>query len=170
MRGVVWRPQTMPRLALIVCLAAVLTPAVLGGARTAGRGTFPDPSLTWTICNPVVRHGKSQRRQSVITGESTPASLPTPCRGFHHEHSHAHRCTSLEASRTLRAVVEAPFLSNEQKIETLYLAAITRKPRAEEMEYLKSHVASKATDDERKQAYAEILWGLLNGPEFVLSR
>ena len=78
--------------------------------------------------------------------------------------------TSLESSRTLRAVVEAPFLSNEQKIETLYLAAITRKPRAEEMEYLKSHVASKATDDERKQAYAEILWGLLNGPEFVLSR
>ena len=78
--------------------------------------------------------------------------------------------TSLESSRTLRAVVEAPFLSNEQKIETLYLAAITRKPRAEELEFLKSHVASKATDDERKQAYAEILWGLLNGPEFVLSR
>lgn len=78
--------------------------------------------------------------------------------------------TSLEASRTLRAVVEAPFLSNEQKIETLYLAAITRKPRAEELEFLKAHVASKATDDERKQAYAEIMWGLLNGPEFVLSR
>ncbi|MBC7852040.1 MAG: DUF1549 domain-containing protein [Pirellulaceae bacterium] len=78
--------------------------------------------------------------------------------------------TSLDSSRTLRAVVEAPFLSNEQKIETLYLAAITRKPRAEEMEYLKSHVASKATDEERKQAYAEIMWGLLNGPEFVLSR
>ncbi|MGI8982563.1 MAG: DUF1549 domain-containing protein [Pirellulaceae bacterium] len=78
--------------------------------------------------------------------------------------------TSLEASRTLRAVVEAPFLSNEQKIEALYLAAITRKPRAEELEFLKSHVASKTTDDERKQAYAEIMWGLLNGPEFVLSR
>jgi hypothetical protein len=78
--------------------------------------------------------------------------------------------TSLEASRTLRAVVEAPFLSNEQKIETLYLAAVTRKPRAEEMEFLKAHVASKTTDDERKQAYAEIMWGLLNGPEFVLSR
>jgi hypothetical protein len=78
--------------------------------------------------------------------------------------------TSLEASRTLRAVVEAPFLSNEQKIETLYLAAVTRKPRAEEMEYLLKHVASRATDEERKQAYAEIMWGLLNGPEFVLSR
>ena len=77
---------------------------------------------------------------------------------------------AVEASRTLRAVVEAPFLSNEQKIETLYLAAITRKPRAEELEFLKAHVASKTTDDERKQAYAEIMWGLLNGPEFVLSR
>ena len=78
--------------------------------------------------------------------------------------------TSLESSRTLRAVVEAPFLSNEQKIEALYLAAVTRKPRPDELSFLLEHVKSKSTDNERKQAYAEIMWGLLNGPEFVLSR
>jgi hypothetical protein len=78
--------------------------------------------------------------------------------------------TSLDSSRTLRAVVEAPFLSNEEKIETLYLAAVTRKPRPDELEFLLKHVSSKSTANEKKQAYAEIMWGLLNGPEFVLSR
>lgn len=77
--------------------------------------------------------------------------------------------TSLEASRTLRAVVEAPFLGNEQKIETLYLAALTRSPRQEELAFLLKHVNSKETDQDKKQAFAEILWGILNSPEFVLN-
>lgn len=77
--------------------------------------------------------------------------------------------TSLEASRTLRAVIEAPFLGNEQKIETLYLAALTRTPRQEELSFLLNHVNSKATDRDKKQAFAEILWGILNSPEFVLN-
>lgn len=78
--------------------------------------------------------------------------------------------TSLETSRTLRAVVEAPFLADEAKLETLYLATLSRKPSAKEMEYLKEHIASRQETDEQKQAYAEIMWGLLNSPEFVLSR
>jgi len=78
--------------------------------------------------------------------------------------------TSLDASRTLRAVVEAPFLKFEEKIETLYLAALTRKPKAAELEYLLEHVRQQPGEQERKQAFAEILWGLLNSPEFVLSR
>ncbi|HUY33292.1 MAG TPA: DUF1553 domain-containing protein, partial [Pirellulales bacterium] len=78
--------------------------------------------------------------------------------------------TSLDSSRTLRAVVEAPFLKFEEKIETLYLAALTRKPTAAELEYLLEHVRRQPSEQERKQAFAEILWGLLNSPEFVLSR
>lgn len=77
--------------------------------------------------------------------------------------------TSLETSRTLRAVVEAPFLRNEEKIETLYLAALTRPPRQEEMAFLVKHVDSKGSEEDRKQAYAEILWGILNSPEFLLN-
>ncbi|HZN33476.1 MAG TPA: DUF1549 domain-containing protein [Pirellulaceae bacterium] len=78
--------------------------------------------------------------------------------------------TSLESSRTLRAVVEAPFLPPEEKIETLYLAAVTRKPTAEELKYLLAHVQGQKDEAQQKQAYAQILWGLLNNPEFVLSR
>src|SRR4029453_18454825 len=40
--------------------------------------------------------------------------------------------TNLETSRTLRAVVEAPFLPPAEKIEVLYLAALTPKPTTQE--------------------------------------
>jgi hypothetical protein len=39
------------------------------------------------------------------------------------------------------------------------------------MVYLVNHVRQQPDDDdERKQAYAQILWGIINSPEFVLSR
>jgi len=78
--------------------------------------------------------------------------------------------TSLDTSRTLRAVVEAPFLGPEEKIEALYLAVLTRRPRQAEAKYLREHLQRQAGDQADKQAYAEIMWGLLNSPEFVLSR
>ena len=78
--------------------------------------------------------------------------------------------TSLDASRTLRAVIEAPFLPTEQKIETLYLAVLSRRPMAEEMEFLKKHLERTADAQAGQRAYAEIMWGLLNSPEFVLCK
>ena len=80
------------------------------------------------------------------------------------------QATSLEESRTLRAVVEAPFLDETEKLDTLFLATLTRFPRDDEQQFLMSHIRSQTEPAARKQAYAEILWGLLNSPEFVLSR
>jgi hypothetical protein len=78
--------------------------------------------------------------------------------------------TSLDNSRTLRAVVEAPFLRDEDRLDTLYLAAVSRKPRQDEMAFLLKHVQSKTAEKDRNQAFAEVFWGLLNSPEFVVSR
>ncbi|HET6883632.1 MAG TPA: DUF1549 domain-containing protein, partial [Pirellulales bacterium] len=78
--------------------------------------------------------------------------------------------TNLDSSRTLRAVVDAPFLSEEDKLETLYMAALTRRPSDEEIAFLLDLVRQQPGQQERKQAYAEIMWGLINSPEFVLSR
>lgn len=78
--------------------------------------------------------------------------------------------TNLDDSRTLRAVIEAPFLEPEQKITTLYLAAFTRRPRPEETDFLLKHTRRQTTDAGRREAYAEIFWALLNSPEFVLCR
>jgi hypothetical protein len=78
--------------------------------------------------------------------------------------------TSQDASRTLRAVVEAPFLGEEAKLEALYMATLSRKPSERELEYLRKHVEDRQETALQRQAYAEIMWGLLNSPEFVLSR
>ncbi len=78
------------------------------------------------------------------------------------------QATTLEESMTLRAVVEAPFLKDTDKLDTLFLAAYSRLPRAEERERLLKVVRAKDDSESRRQAYANIFWALLNSPEFVL--
>jgi hypothetical protein len=78
--------------------------------------------------------------------------------------------TDLDDSRTLRAVVEAPFLEPSEKIEALYLAALTRKPEPQELARMLDHLEARADKEERRKAYIDIYWALLNSPEFVLSR
>jgi hypothetical protein len=78
------------------------------------------------------------------------------------------RATDLEESHTLRAVVEAPFLSDQDRIETLYLATLTRRPRGEEVERLLNYLDRQPTAQARRNAYADILWALVNSPEFAL--
>lgn len=76
----------------------------------------------------------------------------------------------LDRSRLLRAVVESPFFNQNDRIRTLYLAVLTRKPSEEETKALNEYLNSKSTEQSRKRAYGEILWALLNSPEFVLCR
>jgi hypothetical protein len=76
------------------------------------------------------------------------------------------QATTLEDSLTLRAVVEAPFLNETEKLDTLFLAAYSRLPRADERERLLKLVRAKP--EAQRQAYANIYWALLNSPEFVL--
>ena len=79
------------------------------------------------------------------------------------------KATTLEDSLTLRAVVEAPFLNETEKLDTLFLAAYSRLPRADERDRLLKVVRAKPDDREAKrQAYANIFWALLNSPEFIL--
>lgn len=78
------------------------------------------------------------------------------------------QATALEDSMTLRAVVDAPFLKDTEKLDTLFLAAYSRLPRAEERERLMKVVRAKPDADSQKQAYSNIFWALLNSPEFVL--
>jgi hypothetical protein len=76
--------------------------------------------------------------------------------------------TTLEDSMTLRAVVEAPFLKDTEKLDTLFLAAYSRLPRADERERFMKLIRSKPDRDAQRQAYSNIYWALLNSPEFVI--
>lgn len=83
--------------------------------------------------------------------------------------------TTLERSETLAAVTDAPFLTLGQRIETLYLAALSRKPEARELDRAAKFVqdavaAGKSKDDSaRNNALADLFWTLLNSPEFILN-
>ncbi len=79
--------------------------------------------------------------------------------------------TSLEQSETLSAVVEAPFVTPEQQIETLYLAALSRKPETKEisraLQFLRD--AGKRGKTQGAEALADVFWALLNSPEFLVN-
>lgn len=77
---------------------------------------------------------------------------------------------SPDRSRLLRAVVESPFFNDSDRIKTLYLAVLTREPSGEESKALADYLDSKPQGGDRQRAYGEILWALLNSPEFVLCR
>lgn len=74
--------------------------------------------------------------------------------------------TELKASRTLRAVVEAPFLSPELKLETLFLATVSRPPTKTEAEKLLAYVEAQ----QGHEGWGAVFWALINSPEFALSR
>jgi hypothetical protein len=74
--------------------------------------------------------------------------------------------TNVQRSETLQAVVDAPFMDVPAKIETLYLATLSRKPTAKEATRLKGYVDRANRPDE---ALADVFWALLNSAEFVLN-
>jgi hypothetical protein len=51
--------------------------------------------------------------------------------------------TSLEQSEILLAVADNPFMTMEQRIETLYLAALSRKPTAKELARMLKHLEAQ---------------------------
>ena len=77
--------------------------------------------------------------------------------------------TSVERSTTFAAVADAPFLSTEQKIETLYLATLSRMPRAEELARMTGYVTNGGPRSDPRSALSDVFWMLLNSSEFILN-
>jgi hypothetical protein len=77
--------------------------------------------------------------------------------------------TDLERSTTLAAVLDAPFMDNAGRIDTLYLAALGRKPRPEEAARMLKYVADGGADGRVAKAFADVFWVLLNSGEFILN-
>ena len=77
--------------------------------------------------------------------------------------------TSLDQSSTLTAVTEFPLMKTPDRIEALYLAALTRKPRPEELDRLTKYVESGGPSKNSKQALTDVFWALLNSSEFLFN-
>ena len=74
-----------------------------------------------------------------------------------------------ENSRTLRSIVDFPLMNQDERLEALFLAALSRRPTAAErarcLEVLKQASDSAA----EAVAYGDIFWVLLNSSEFLLN-
>jgi len=75
--------------------------------------------------------------------------------------------TSLQNSHTLAAVLDYPHMDTSQKIETLFLATVSRPPHKSELEKLVAYVESGGARNNEKQAFTDVFWMLLNSSEFL---
>jgi hypothetical protein len=77
--------------------------------------------------------------------------------------------TSLERSKTLATIADAGSIDMARRVETLYLVALARKPRAEELARLVRYANSGGPSGDPKKALGDIFWALLNSGEFMLN-
>lgn len=75
--------------------------------------------------------------------------------------------TTVATSPILQSLVNAPFLNQQQKIEALYIATLSRLPRAEEVQRAERFVANSMATANNETALADLLWALLNSTEFM---
>lgn len=77
--------------------------------------------------------------------------------------------THIENSQTLAAIVNAPFMDDADRVETLFLATLSRKPTDSERNKFVSYVKSGGAAKDSKAALTDVFWVLLNSSEFLLN-
>jgi hypothetical protein len=88
--------------------------------------------------------------------------------------------TSLERSQLLAAILDSPFMDTRQRIETLYLATLSRRPRDKELDRATKFIddalkpgdkalSQEEKDKRYKHALADLFWALLNSGEFFFN-
>ncbi|MBI1904399.1 MAG: DUF1549 domain-containing protein [Planctomycetia bacterium] len=64
------------------------------------------------------------------------------------------------------AAMEAPFFSDEERVDVLFLATLSRLPDDDERQPFVQHLSAAA---DRRGALGDVLWALLNSGEFILN-
>lgn len=74
--------------------------------------------------------------------------------------------TDLSTSRSLTAIVEAPFFTVEQRVDSLYLTALSRLPSESERARVTTYVNEGESEAD---GLADVFWSLLNSSEFLFN-
>ena len=73
-----------------------------------------------------------------------------------------------DGSNMLGAIV-APFMSDDERVESMFLATLSRPPDNEERQACIAILAECKSDEERNRALSDVLWALLNSTEFAFN-
>ena len=76
--------------------------------------------------------------------------------------------TGLSRSGLLQSL-DAPFFTNKQRVEVLYFATLSRRPKPVEWELLNEYIDDSTSGAELKENLADVLWALLNSAEFSMN-
>ena len=76
--------------------------------------------------------------------------------------------TDLGTSGLLRSLA-APFFTDEQRVDTLFLSTLSRNSEPAERDMMLKVVSAAKTDNERQRALGDVLWALLNSAEFTFN-
>lgn len=68
---------------------------------------------------------------------------------------------------SLLQALEAPWFNDVDRVETLFLACLTRRPTQDEQQWLLEQLPEETS--QRTQAWGDILWSLLNSAEFAFN-
>lgn len=69
----------------------------------------------------------------------------------------------------LLKALEAPIFDDGERVEALFLSVLSREPTAAEQEQLGRYVAQGGETSDRRRALGDLLWAMLNSPEFILN-
>ena len=72
-------------------------------------------------------------------------------------------------SSSLLGALDAPFMTDEDQVESLFLATLARRPDAEEREACGQALTKCETPEERHRALSDLLWALVNSTEFAFN-
>ena len=82
--------------------------------------------------------------------------------------SEIREATALEQSGLLGSI-GAPFFSNDERIDVLFLSTLSRFPNDDEKSKFMAYLSSAADSNEPNGALSDILWALLNCAEFTFN-
>lgn len=77
--------------------------------------------------------------------------------------------TDPAATPTLVALLEAPFLNDQQRVDELFLATYSRLPTESESRQMTAYLSARGNKNDRAAALADIFWALLNSHQFAVN-
>jgi hypothetical protein len=79
-----------------------------------------------------------------------------------------HNATDVATSGLLKSLA-APFFTDDQRLDTLFLSTLSRYPSDEERDVMLEPVKTASSHTQRQQALGDVLWALLNSAEFTFN-